>query len=628
MPNTYFIYCRKSSEAEDRQVLSIDSQVAELARLVEQRGLKVKEILTEARSAKAPGRPVFRSMMERVTRGEAQGIICWKLDRLARNPIDGGAVIWALKDCAIEILTPTQTFRQADDNTILLYIEFGMAQKYIDDLSRNVRRGLQTKVEQGWYPSRAPLGYVNQTNPTKGEHIIAPDPDRFPLVRRMWELMLTGRYSPAEIQQIANKRWGFRTREARKSGGKAIARSAVYRLLTEPFYYGRFEYPRGSDRWYHGQHQPMVTEEEYHRVQVLLGRAGRKRTVRLSFPFTGLIRCGACGAMVTAEEKHQIICPECKCKFAWRNTQHCPRCRAEIVHMRNPTRLDYTYYHCTWKREPSCKQRSVRADVLETQIASYLARLSIPPGILKWALEVLAEIEREEVTQREQLRAAQERAHADCLKRLDNLVRLKTAPGNVDGSLLSDAEYEHQRLSLLREKAGLEAHLVDPTQRYQRALAETLTIFRFARLAHASFVGGDQEAKRKILSAIGSNLTLIDGKLRIQALKPFEIIEGMLSGSEQSSEGFEPAETGPNSTQSDPLRVGLCTGLGVRDDVRTLAPLQRWNRAVRGIITFLQTCEGQMRIPDLGTPSDGLSDKHAEKHTTRGLTVEKALRAA
>jgi len=146
----FFLYSRKSSEAEDRQVLSIESQTQEVKKVAEKLGIPIQGILSEAKSAKAPGRPVFNDMMQRIYRGEAQGVICWKLDRLARNPIDGGAIIWAIKQHGIEIITPTQTFSQHDDNTILMYIEFGMAQKYIDDLSRNVKRGLRTKAEKGW----------------------------------------------------------------------------------------------------------------------------------------------------------------------------------------------------------------------------------------------------------------------------------------------------------------------------------------------------------------------------------------------------------------------------------------------------------------------------------------------
>lgn len=118
------------------------------------------EVLTEAKSAKKPGRPIFNSMMDHLNREEAAGIICWRLDRLARNPVDGGAVIWAVKQRGVPIITPTQTFSREDDNAILMYMEFGMAQKFVDDLSRNVRRGLQSKAERGWRPSNPPFGYT------------------------------------------------------------------------------------------------------------------------------------------------------------------------------------------------------------------------------------------------------------------------------------------------------------------------------------------------------------------------------------------------------------------------------------------------------------------------------------
>lgn len=156
--STYFVYSRKSSEAEDRQILSIDSQISELKRFAARKGLKIATVLTEAKSAKAPGRPVFNSLMERLYRGEADGILCWKLDRLARNPVDGGAIIWAMKEHGVKIMTPFQTYSQSEDNVVWMYLEFGMAQKYVDDLSRNVKRGLRAKAESGWLPGPTPLG--------------------------------------------------------------------------------------------------------------------------------------------------------------------------------------------------------------------------------------------------------------------------------------------------------------------------------------------------------------------------------------------------------------------------------------------------------------------------------------
>jgi DNA invertase Pin-like site-specific DNA recombinase len=268
----YFLYCRKSTEAEDRQVLSIASQTTELMQIATRLHLPIVEILTESRSAKTPGRPVFSAMMQRLARGEAQGVLCWKLDRLARNPVDGGAVIWAIRQHHLTIVTPSNTYRQDDDNTILMYLEFGMAQKYIDDLSKNVKRGLQAKVEQGWLPAIAPLGYLNNRVLAQGARTLIPDPERFPLVRRMWDLMLTGRCTPSKILAIANHRWGFRTRPMRKRGGTPLSQSGIYKLLTNPFYAGMFAY---DGQLYQGRHEPMVTLEEYDRVQLLLGRKGK-----------------------------------------------------------------------------------------------------------------------------------------------------------------------------------------------------------------------------------------------------------------------------------------------------------------------------------------------------------------
>ncbi len=507
----YFIYCRKSSEAEDRQVLSIESQTWELEQIAAKLNLPIMEVLTESKSAKEPGRPVFNQMMQRIYRGEAAGIICWKLDRLARNPVDGGSIIWAIKQHAIRVMTPAQSYAREDDNIILMYIEFGMAQKYVDDLSKNVKRGLKTKIENGWYPGVAPAGYLNSTNKLTGANTLIKDPERFPLIRRMWDLMLTGLYTPPQIQSLANNEWGFRTRPTRKMGGKPLGHSAIYQIFTKPFYFGRFEYPHGSGRWYEAKHQPMITEAEYDRVQLLLGRDGNPRPkTHFAFAFTGLIRCGECMCMVTAEEKHQLICSKCHFKFACRNRNDCPRCQTLIENMNAPLFLHYTYYHCTRTKNPKCSQKCVSGKELDRQIDDYLARIQISERFRDWAIKYLHELYTKESTARSDIIQAQQQAYRQCLGRIDNMIKLKTSSGNTDGSLLSDEEYGRQRLELLKEKAGLEELLRDAGHQVEQGLKRSEKIFHVACTARDRFGKGDSKTKKEILLQIGSNLTLKD----------------------------------------------------------------------------------------------------------------------
>ena len=592
--DTFFLYARKSTEAEDRQVLSIESQTNELQALASKLRITIREVFSEAQSAKEPGRPVFHAMMQRLYRGEAQGILCWKLDRLARNPIDGGAIIWAIKQPGITICTPTQTYSQQDDNMILMYVEFGMAHKYIDDLSRNVKRGLKTKVEKGWYPGVAPLGYLNNRLKDQGEKDLLKDPERFPVIRRMWDLILTGTYTPPQILHIANNDWVFRTRPMKKLGSKPLARSAIYRILTDPFYYGWFEYPKGSGQWYKGSHEPMITEEEYDRVQIFLGRKGNPRAIKHTFAFTGLIHCEECGAMVTAEEKHQLICPTCRYKFAYRHKERCPRCQTLIEKMCNPTILHYTYYHCTKSKDPQCTQGSIEAKELERQIDTYLSRIELSERLKDWTITYLHEVHEEEARSQHDIVESQQRAYQDCLKRLNNLVRLKTSPQNADGSLLSDTEYGQQRVQLLKEKARLEELFQDTGHRVEQWLELAEKTFEFACAARSWFAAGDLKTKKAILSAIGSNLTLKDKKLRIEAKNPFLIIEKSLPRLADAQPVFEPEIFRINKRKKAPVSAPNPSGLGGSDDVRTYEhtmELFAHHKMVQDIFLHIRLCE-------------------------------------
>lgn len=587
----YFIYCRKSSEAEDRQVLSIESQTREIQDLARKLNVSVADILTESRSAKEPGRPVFNAMMQRLYRGEAAGIICWKLDRLARNPIDGGAIIWAIKQHGIKVFTPAQSYAREDDNVILMYIEFGMAQKYVDDLSRNVKVGLKTKIANGWYPGVAPAGYLNHTIPQTGENVLIKDPERFPVIRRMWDLMLTGLHSTPDILDIANQQWGFRTRKTRKMGGKPMVHSAIYQIFTKPFYYGWFEAPRGSGQWHKGKHEPMVTQAEFDRVQELLGRTHTARPIvhKKVFPFTGLMRCGECGWGITAEEKLQFKCGRCRFKFACRDRQACPKCQTPIKTTASSQFRRYVYYHCGKSHRPKCPQKSISAAVLERQIDLYLSRIEISPRFKDWAIKYLRVLHAQETQLRTEDIRRQREAYDACLRQMDNLVKLKTSPHNADGSQLSDEEYGRQRVQLLQEQSRLEELFRDTGQHAQQWLDSAVEVFEFACTARARFAKGDFQTKREILATLASNLILKDKRLSIQAVKPFLLLENSKSCGDAKKDVIEPEKHGSSAGCKDGANPENSSGLGAMVPVRTFVPTD--HLLVSSVYHFFQTAD-------------------------------------
>lgn len=295
----YFIYARKSSEDKEKQVASIEDQLEVLNKIAKQNNIKIVDTYDESLSAKKPGRPRFTAMLERIIKGDANGILCWKLDRLARNPIDGGQINWLLQQGTIQIIKTNERDYYPSDNVLMMQVELGMANQYIRDLSSNVKRGLAKKLRDGWLPGLAPIGYLNDRTNEKGNRTIMNDPDRFVLVRRIWDQALTGNYTVPQLWEYARNELKLTTVQRRNSGGKPISKSAMYSLLTNPFYYGMIRYPEKTGELHPGNHEHMITVQEFDRVQGIIGTRTSIRPKNESFAFTGLMKCGYCGCSIT-----------------------------------------------------------------------------------------------------------------------------------------------------------------------------------------------------------------------------------------------------------------------------------------------------------------------------------------
>ena len=568
-PINYLIYARKSTESEDRQIASIDSQIKELQTIAERDKLAVVDVLSESQSAKAPGRPVFNTVLTRINRGEAQGILCWKLDRLARNPVDGGNISWMLQQGIIQHIQTHERGYFPTDNVLMMSVELGMANQFIRDLSENTKRGLRAKVEQGWYPGVAKPGYLNEWHREKGERTTPKDPKRFRPIKRAFSLLLTGAYTPAQILDKLNNAWGYRTPIRKKLGGVPLPRSTFYRILTDPFYYGRFEFPQGSGNWYQGKHVPMITEEEFWHIQKLLGRHGRQRPQKRTFAYTGLITCGECAAAITAEAKEQIICSKCKRKFASRNREACPACSIAIAKMKTAKHLYYEYYHCTKRKEPSCSQRSIKVAKLEAQILDILDTISISENLRTWYIEQLETLSEQDTADRTPVIQSLQQAIEDCQKRMQNLLRLKISPQNTNSELLSDKEFADQKQALQREMEALKQKTASAGNNADQWETSCIKTLNFACYAKTHFRKGPTETKRAILSALGSNLTLHNKKLRISLHKHFQFVQHIQNAVQPQNPMFEPKNSRQPKGKNRVLDPVSPTWLPLSDDVRT-----------------------------------------------------------
>jgi len=338
----YCLYARKSTESDERQAMSIDSQIKEMTDLANRDGLMIKEIRQESHSAKSSGlRPVFNQLLIDIRNSEFDGLLTWAPDRLSRNAGDLGTLVDLMDQGKLKtIRTFSQSFSNNPNEKFLLMILCSQAKLENDNRGINVKRGLRAKCEAGWRPNSAPLGYTNVMSENRISYIEV-DKERAPTVKLMFTKVAEKGYSGRVL-----KRWlddiGFATKS-----GKPIALSKVYKLLKSPFYYGEFIF---DGKRYKGSHEPLITKEIFDKVQHQL-ICPTKEWNKNVFPFKHLCKCSSCGASVVGEERYRKL--------------------------QNGDSRKHVYYHCSRSIDYECNEPYITEEDLIKQLMAHVDELKL-----------------------------------------------------------------------------------------------------------------------------------------------------------------------------------------------------------------------------------------------------------
>ena len=335
----FFIYTRKSTDDKDHQVRSISDQLSELKELALKEQLEVVDVFVEKQTAKIPGRPVFNEMMERMEKGEASGILAWHPDRLARNSVDGGKIIYLVDTGVItEMKFPTFWFDPTPQGKFMLSIAFSQSKYYVDNLSENIKRGHRNKVKDGIWPQMPPIGYIN----VKGAGII-PNEVLAPLVKKAFVAYATGNFT---LRQLRDKFNGLGLKRER---GKELAVSNYQKILKNPIYTGLMRF---NGEIFEGKHAPIISKKLFDSVQEVMLRKSKPHSKELKqFLYRGFFRCGECSCFITTE-----------------------------------TQKGHNYLRCTKRKNP-CMQKYVREEIITSQIQEELKKVSLPLEWITWMIE-------------------------------------------------------------------------------------------------------------------------------------------------------------------------------------------------------------------------------------------------
>ena len=478
------VYIRVSSKEQEEVGFSLDAQLKFLNDYARSHNMELVHTYMDVESAKAAGRTEFGQLVQFLKSQQAlppgisncQTVLVEKTDRFYRNVHD----LVIIRDLGVTVHLAKENVVMSSGSRSHEKFVHGLnvllAERMVDNLSEETKKGMLEKAQQGIWPSQAPIGFKNVEGPNK-KRIIVQDEVRAPLVKRMFELYATGLYSTKDVAKEA-ARIGL---VHRKSGSK-LGKAVMYDILNNPIFYGDF-YWKGV--LYNGTHEPIISKELFDKVQLVFKRRSSCPTGRQKhdFLFHGLVTCGHCGCAMVAEIK----------------------------------KGKYIYYHCTGNKG-KCPEKYSREEVIDQQFTDSLERIQIDNDVVDWIVEVMNASTAEAREHREVQIAALTQQKRRLESRLERMY-LDKLDGNLD-----EEEYRRFSSKFRSELTDLKFNLEQLQASNDIKTFDSTRVLELAQKAATLYSAQISEEKRKLLNSVCSNSTWAGGELTVNFRKPFDLI--------------------------------------------------------------------------------------------------------
>ncbi len=346
----YLVYARKSTDDADNQKNSIEYQTLESKRYSERErvlvaslsveGFCIDGVIKEHHSgfkendyfnANSDGtisfkveRPKFLMLVNLLRAKKIKGIICLCWDRLSRNEADD-VLIKKLISQGTDIRFVQTTYDTSSAGALHMDIDGMFSRHYSRSISEKVRNTNRKLRAEGKCIYTPPLGYISAGSDSK-----PLDPERAPLIKRIFELYATGEWSFSTLAAWATKH-GLttkpcrrkRTQEERLRGiqlaeiprvSRLVTEKTIYHILNNPFYIGKLTHK--GNLLDSKAHQPLIDLSTFYKVQAML----KQKAVKVYYPdmpfftYRGLIKCGTCGRSYSPYSQKGIAYYRSRCK--------------------------------------------------------------------------------------------------------------------------------------------------------------------------------------------------------------------------------------------------------------------------------------------------------------------------